>query len=187
MREEERMFFSILFSLIVVQRMIELWIAKKNERWMTEKGAYEVGRSHYKYIVILHVMFFVSLLIEVQTLQRDLANWWLIPFVFFLMAQLLRIWSIKSLGRYWNTRIIILPGANVVEKGPYRFMRHPNYVIVITEILTIPLIFQAYLTATLFTLLNALVLSIRISMEERALMEATNYRELFLEKSRFIP
>jgi methyltransferase len=181
------MLFSILYSLLVVQRVVELWIARKNERLMKDKGAYEVGRSHYKYIVALHVLFFVSLFIEVHTVQRDVASWWFIPFASFIVAQCLRVWSIISLGYFWNTRIIILPGVNVVAKGPYRFMRHPNYVIVITEILVIPLIFQAYLTAILFTLLNAIVLSIRIPIEERALMEVTNYRDIFTEKSRFIP
>jgi methyltransferase len=181
------MWFSILYTLLVLQRIVELRIAKKNERWMKDKGAYEVGRSHYKYIVALHVLFFISLFIEVQIGRRDLASWWFIPFVFFIMAQCLRVWSILSLGRFWNTRILILPGTNVVTKGPYRFMRHPNYFIVITEILVVPLIFQAYFTAILFTLLNAMLLSVRIPIEERALMEATNYRDIFIEKSRFIP
>jgi methyltransferase len=181
------MFFTILLFLIIIQRIVELWIAKQNEEWMKEKGAYEVGRSHYKYIVILHVMFFVSLIVEVQTMQSGMVSWWIIPFLFFIMAQALRIWSIFSLGRYWNTRIIILPGIEVVAKGPYRFSRHPNYFIVITEIIVIPLIFQAYVTAVLFTLLNAWILSIRIPMEEKALVEATNYKEVFNQRSRLIP
>jgi methyltransferase len=173
------MFFSILLAILIIQRLTELWIARKNEAWMREHGAYEVGKSHYKYIVAVHVMFFVSLLLEVQYTDRGIAEWWMIPFFFFIVAQILRVWSITSLGRYWNTRIIILPGINVVSKGPYRFLRHPNYLIVATEILVIPLIFQAYFTAILFTLLNALVLSIRIPIEEKALKEATNYEVLF--------
>lgn len=176
---EMKDFFTILLAILIVQRITELWIARKNESWMKEQGAYEVGKSHYKYIVLVHLMFFVSLLLEVQYTERGMPQWWMFPFVFFIVTQILRVWSIASLGRYWNTRIIILPGINVVSKGPYRFLRHPNYLIVAAEILVIPLIFQAYFTAIFFTILNAIVLSIRIPIEEKALREVTNYEAVF--------
>lgn len=164
-----------------------MWIAKRNEKWVIEHGGFEIGRSHYKYIVGMHILFFVSLIGEVIYFEREVASWWWIPFSLFLVAQSLRIWSISSLGHFWNTKIMILPNAEVVAKGPYQFMRHPNYVIVATEILVLPLIFQAYGTAILFTILNIAILSVRIRIEEWALSESTNYEDHFKWKSRFIP
>lgn len=103
-----------------------------------------------------------------------------------IIAQCIRIWALTSLGRYWNTKIIVLPDAPVVEKGPYRFLRHPNYAVVMTEIAFVPLIFQAYWTAILFTVLNAWMLSVRIRVEEKALYQMTgDYTERFERKKRF--
>ncbi len=163
------MFFTLLISFIILQRLVELYIAKKNEAWMKARGAYEVGREHYKYIVSLHVMFLFSLVAEVYIGEKEMAEWGWLPLLVFILAQCLRFWSIKSLGRRWNTRIIVLP-KDVVRTGPYRFLKHPNYVTVAIEILVIPLIFQAYWTAVIFSVLNAVVLlGIRIPVEERAL------------------
>ena len=91
----------------------------------------------------------------------------------------MRIWCLTSLGKFWNTKIIILPGADVVIKGPYKFIRHPNYLIVTTELLVLPLLFSAYFTAIVFSILNIWMLSVRIPTEERALKEVTNYKEEF--------
>lgn len=155
---------------------------------MKRNGAYEAGRSHYKYIVLVHSFFLISFILEVVLFSRTPAPWWWAPFIFFVFAQALRIWSIASLGRYWNTRIIIVPDAEVVQKGPYQLMRHPNYGVVVVEILVIPLIFQAYFTSVLFTLLNAIILlKIRIPAEEKALADSTNYKEAFQQKKRFLP
>lgn len=180
--------FWILLVFLVSQRLTELAIARRNEKWMKARGAFEVGREHYKWIVTVHVLFFLSLVVEVQGLGLRPAFWWPVPFAVFMAAQLLRFWALFSLGHYWNTRIIVLPDAKVVAKGPYRFMRHPNYVIVATEILTIPLIFQAYATAVVFSVLNAFVLlAVRIPEEEKALSEATDYRESTGRRPRFFP
>lgn len=142
---------------------------------MLAKGAYEVGASHYPYMILLHVSFFVCLLIEVIYFKSTGAlNYNL--FVLFLLLQLLRVWCLVSLGPFWNTKIIILPGAEVVVKGPYSFMRHPNYLVVCLEIAVLPLMFQAFITAICFTILNLMILSIRIPIEEKALKEVTNYR-----------
>lgn len=181
------MWFWILFAFLVVQRMTELAIARKNERRMKAQGAYEVGQEHYKWIVVVHVLFFLSLIVEVKGFHAQPAAWWWIPFVVFILAQILRSWALFSLGRFWNTKIIILPGAKVVEKGPYRFLRHPNYVIVAAELFMVPLIFQAYVTAVLFTILNVIVMCVRIPAEEKALSEATNYSESTGSHSRFLP
>lgn len=142
---------------------------------MLSKGAYEVGAAHYPFMILLHVSFFISFLIEVIYFKSIIAvNYNLL--VLFSLLQLLRVWCLASLGMFWNTKIIILPGANVVRKGPYSFMRHPNYLVVCLEITVLPLIFQAYFTAICFTILNLIILSVRIPLEEKALIEATDYK-----------
>ncbi|MCM3757670.1 isoprenylcysteine carboxyl methyltransferase [Sporosarcina aquimarina] len=173
------MFFWIVISIVILQRLAELVIAKNNEKRMKAQGAYEVGASHYPAIVLLHTAFFVSLLVEVLIRKPELSPIWGILLTIFLLTQVLRVWCLASLGKYWNTKIIILPGADVVMKGPYKFIRHPNYVIVATEILVLPMIFGAYFTAITFTLLNAWMMSVRIPQEEQALKDATNYKEKF--------
>lgn len=182
------MAFWILLAFLFAQRVTELLIARRNEKWMKDQGAYEVGAEHYKWIVAVHTGFFISLFVEVKLFEAQPASWWLIPFVFFAGAQILRFWALFSLGRYWNTKIIVLPGANVVESGPYRFLRHPNYVIVAVEIFMIPLVFQAYVTAVIFSVANAVVLlRVRIPAEEQALKNVTNYREATRGRPRFHP
>ncbi|WP_432352525.1 isoprenylcysteine carboxyl methyltransferase family protein [Sporosarcina sp. A2] len=173
------MFFWIVISIVILQRLVELVIAKRNEKRMLAQGAYEVGARHYPAIVLLHTAFFVSLLLEVLVRKPDLSPIWGVLLTIFLLTQVLRVWCLTSLGKYWNTKIIILPGADVVMKGPYKFIRHPNYVIVATEILVLPMIYGAYITAILFTLLNAWMMSVRIPQEEQALKDATNYKEKF--------
>lgn len=171
------MIFYIILSIVIVQRLLELVIAKRNEKKMRAHGAYEVGASHYPFMILLHVSFFVSLLTEVHYFNLTPAPLFLLLLLLFLCVQGLRIWCLTSLGSFWNTKIIILPGANVITKGPYIYFRHPNYLVVSIEIALLPLMFGAYFTAICFTLLNAGMLSIRIPIEERALKEATNYAQ----------
>lgn len=174
------MFFLVFFTLLVVQRAIELVIAKRNEAWMLKQGGYEVGAQHYPYIVLMHVLFFVSLVVEVRLLNWGLSDMWLILLCVFIGAQVVRIWSILSLGKFWNTKILILPQADVKRKGPYQWIKHPNYMVVALELGVIPLIFGAYVTAVVFTVANALMIGlIRIPTEEQALSEVTNYQEAF--------
>ncbi|WP_018395372.1 isoprenylcysteine carboxylmethyltransferase family protein [Bacillus sp. 37MA] len=171
--------FLFVITVVCLQRLVELVVAKRNEKWMRERGAYEVGGGHYPLIVSLHVGFFVSLAAEVILLERSISEWWPVWMSLFLLAQAGRVWSLASLGRFWNTKIIILPGAHVVKRGPYQWIRHPNYTIVAAEILVLPLLFQAYYTAIIFSVLNMMVLSIRIKVEEKALIEATDYNKVF--------
>lgn len=176
------MVFIIVISLVIAQRLVEIFIARRNEKWMFEQGAHEVGASHYPYMLALHISFFLFFIAEVQFEQTNLSPFFPLLLCLFLLVQGLRIWCLRSLGRFWNTKIIILPNAQVVKKGPYLFMRHPNYTIVSLEFILLPLMFEAYLTAFIFTLLNIAMLSVRIPLEERALREATNYSELFGKK-----
>lgn len=168
------MIFYFILVLVIIQRLVELLIAKRNEKLLLAKGAYEVGAAHYPFIVMLHVCFFISFLIEVVFFKSIFTPYYALLIVF-LCLQLFRVWCLVSLGSFWNTKIIILRGANVVAKGPYSYIRHPNYLVVCLEIVVLPLMFQAYVTAVCFTILNFIILSIRIPMEEKALKEATNY------------
>lgn len=177
--------FTVVFIFLIGQRVGELILARKNEKWMKERGAIESGEDHYKYIVMLHIGFLIAVAVETVLRGFTLSFIWAVMLGVFLVAQMLRIWTIRSLGKFWNTKIIVLPKANVVAKGPYRYIRHPNYVIVALEILTLPLIFSSYWTAIVFTLLNAgLLLKVRIPAEEKALNEVTNYTEVFTEPTK---
>ena len=152
-------FFIILFALLITQRLSELQVAKRNAHWIRAHGGIEVGGDHYKYIVLIHVGFLISLLTEVAfSGMASPPSWWAVPFGLFLCAQALRYWCIGSLGRFWNTRIYVVPEHPLVKKGPYRWIKHPNYLIVMTEFITFPLIFGAYSTAVIWTVINFLFL-----------------------------
>jgi methyltransferase len=173
------MVFTIFIAFIIIQRLTELMVAKKNEQWMKSQGALEFGEGQYFFIVLIHSLFFVFYIGEVVYFDKNISPLWPSLLILFLLAQAGRIWALKSLGPYWNTKIIVLPNANIVKKGPYRYIKHPNYLIVATEFMIIPLMFQAYFTAVLFTILNAIILRIRIPAEENALMQLTAYEEAF--------
>nr|WP_318503306.1 isoprenylcysteine carboxylmethyltransferase family protein [Bacillus sp. T3] len=177
------MFFYGFLSLVTLQRLVELTIAKRNEKWLKEQGGVEFGQTHYYFIVLMHMMFFVFLIYEVIYFNRGISQIWPILLTFFLITQAGRIWAMTSLGRHWNTKIIVLPKASPIKKGPYRYLKHPNYVVVSLELLVIPLLFNAYFTALLFALLNIGILSKRIPAEERALARLTEYDSVFVQKA----
>ena len=158
-------------ALVAVQRLLELFRARRNERRARARGAIERGRGHYPYIVALHSLWLVSTLVEGLLRGPELPALWPVPLALFLLVQPLRYWALSSLGESWNTRILVVPGARPVRRGPYRYLSHPNYVVVVVEILTFPLIFGAWMTALVFTVLNAAVLYVRIREENRALTE----------------
>lgn len=180
------MFFNIFFIIIIIERNIELFIAKRNARFIESIGGYEVGKKHYSAILALHVTFLAALFFEANY-KNNLPTYWFVPFIIFLLTQVLRIWIIYSLGKYWNTRIYIVPNSNPVIRGPYHYLRHPNYVIVMLEMITIPFIFGAYVTAIIFPIINAFILKYRIKVEEKALSELTNYNIGMSKAPRFIP
>lgn len=164
------MFFTVVWGTVILQRLIELGIARSHARFILSLGGREAGAEHYKYIVGLHVLFLLSLWVETNGGHHPLAPLWWVPFSLFLLAQVGRYWCIRTLGKFWNTRIYILPGAPRIKHGPYRYLRHPNYWIVVIELLTLPLTFSAYWTAAIFTIANLwLLLRVRIPAEERAL------------------
>lgn len=181
------MIFYFFLIIIIVQRVSELFIARRNEAHMKSMGGEEHGRDHYPLIVAVHLLFLLSFTLEVIVFNKEVSPLWMMILPVILITQIIRYWAVVSLGAFWNTKIIIVPDLEVVAKGPYRFMRHPNYLVVAVEILFLPIFFQAYATAILFTVLNAAVLTIRIREEEKALMQHTDYKKSFLNKRRFIP
>lgn len=158
-------------ALVALQRLLELALSRRNERRLRARGAVERGGGHYPFIVALHVLWLLSTLAEGIIRGPDLPPWWPVPLALFLLAQPLRYWAILSLGVHWNTRILVVPCAKPVRRGPYRYMRHPNYLVVAVEILSLPLIFGAWITAVVFSILNAVALFVRIPEENRALAE----------------
>lgn len=155
----------VVTVLVALQRLAELLVARRNTRRLLAQGAVEHGRGHYPLIVALHSAWLLGLPLAVAP------DRWPDPLLLGLYALLqpLRVWTIRSLGGRWTTRIIVLPGAPPVRRGPYRWLRHPNYLIVAAEILLLPLAFGAWQLALIFTALNTIALHVRIRAEDRAL------------------
>ena len=158
-------------GLVAMQRLLELLYSRRNERKLRARGAVERGRGHYPVMVAVHTLWLVSTLVEGLQRGPDIPAWWPLPLAAFLLVQPLRYWAILSLGMNWNTRVLVIPGGKLVRRGPYRYLPHPNYVVVAVEVLTFPLIFGAWITAIVFSLLNATLLYVRIKTENRALKE----------------
>ena len=157
-----------LLGLVTLQRLSELWLAERNTRRLKARGAYEVGREHYALIVALHAAWLAGLWFLAW--DRPL-NLWLAGL--FLLVEALRVWTLLSLGERWTTRIIVLPKAPLVRRGPYRLFAHPNYLVVTLEIALLPLVFDMPTYAATFTLLNAGMLVIRVRAENAALASAS--------------
>lgn len=161
----------IILIFIICQRLIELLIAKSNEQWMKKRGGVEVGEDHHKWFVIVHILFFISIISESFIINKQTVHINYMLLFIFIITQVARFWCIYSLGRFWNTKIIVLPGTSLIQKGPYKYIKHPNYIIVGIELIVIPLLFGAYLTAVIFPILHILLLRIRIPIENKALLE----------------
>lgn len=161
------MVFAVFVGFLILLRLGELLLARKNERWLLQHGAVEYGKKHYRYIVMLHVLFFISLITEYIFTSTGYYSITLLLLYFLLLG--FKAWVIFSLGKYWNTKIFRISSYPLVKKGPYKFMKHPNYVIVVAEVALIPLIFHLYITAIVFSILNAGMLYVRIREENKAL------------------
>ncbi len=154
----------VIMALVTLQRLAELVIAARNTRHLRALGAIEVGRSHYPVMVMLHASWLIILWLTVGGHPVNL------PLLgIFLLLQGLRVWVLATLGRRWTTRIIILPGAALVSGGPFRFLRHPNYCVVIGEIAVLPLVFGLVWIAVTFSAINAAILWVRIRSETQAI------------------
>ncbi len=163
--------FWIMLLILAVQRISELVISKRNEQWLKAQGGYEVGAEHYKYMVLLHATWFISMIAEHYLRSTGLSPMWQVWLVVIILAQIGRYAVISTLRKFWNTRIIVVPHAPLVKSGLYRVVKHPNYWIVGTEIAVFPLLFELYITSLLYTVLNAIMLAVRIRVEENALAE----------------
>lgn len=162
--------FTILIGLVAIERIIELVISNRNLRWSFAQGGIEYGRSHYKYMVAIHVFLLGGSLIEVWHFRPALTptlSW--IMFLLAISSQALRWWCISTLGKRWNTLIVIIPGKPLCKAGPYKWFKHPNYVAVVIEGFALPMVGSAWRTAIIFTVLNAAVLTARIRSENAAL------------------
>ena len=154
----------LILALVTLQRLGELWLANRNTRRLLSRGAREHAPGHYPLIVAVHALWLATL--WWFGLDRPLDIFWLAMFV---IVEIARIWVLASLGPRWTTRIIVLPEAPLVRRGPYRFVNHPNYLVVVAEIVVLPLVFGLWPVALIFSALNAAALAIRIRAENAAL------------------
>ena len=161
-----------IFALVVLQRIVELWYASRNTRALKARGAIEYGRGHYPLIVLLHASWLTAIAIGIH---RDPVVR-VFPLMVFVLLQPLRLWVLASLGRHWTTRVITVPDEPLVVLGPYRFVRHPNYLVVIGEIALLPLVFGQVTNAIVFSVLNGAVLAWRIHIEGAALRPRRSLR-----------
>lgn len=162
--------YYLLILAVGVERLSELIISKRNQRWALAQGGEEYGRNHYPVMVAIHTAMLIGCAVEVWALHRPfipMLGWSMLVLV--ALTQALRWWCVITLGRRWNTRVIVLPQAPLVQRGPYRWLHHPNYVAVVLEGLALPLMHTAWLTAAGFTVANALLLTVRIRVENAAL------------------
>ena len=156
-----------ILALVAIQRLSELWLANANTRRLLAHGAREIGARHYPLFILLHSSWLVAILVTTPWTRTP--SWALLGL--FALLQFGRFWVVATLGPYWTTRIITLDGAPLVRRGPFRLVRHPNYVVVCLEIVTLPLAFGNWPVAAIWTVLNALLLRHRIRLEETALAQ----------------
>lgn len=168
-----RALFLLVVAATAVERLVELVVSTRHARWALARGGVERGRGHFGPMVALHTGLLLACVIEVLVADRPFLPWLGWPaLAAVLAAQALRWWCVATLGPQWNTRVIVVPGLALVRSGPYRWLRHPNYVAVVAEGVALPMVHTAWVTALTFTVLNAvLLLRARIPAEERALAE----------------
>ncbi len=165
--------YLLLILAVAVERLAELRLSVRHARWAFAHGGVETGRAHYPSMVLLHSGLLVAAPVEVWVADRPFLPWLGWPMLaVVLAAQALRWWCIATLGVRWNTRVIVVPGLPLVRTGPYRRFRHPNYVAVVAEGVALPLVHTAWVTALVFTVLNAWLLRVRIRTEDTALAGA---------------
>jgi len=170
---DTRLLYVLLVALVATERVVELALSRRNVRRLLRLGGIEAGAGHYPWMVFMHAAFLAACPLEVLVLRRPFVPALAAAMTFLLATTMaLRYWVVASLAGRWSTRVIVLPGARLVRSGPYRWMRHPNYVAVVLELLALPLIHGAWLTAASFSGLNALVLLVRIRVENAALAGA---------------
>lgn len=185
---DTRDLYTVLVAAVALGRLIELRIAERHRRRLMARGGVEAGAGHYPWMVALHTAFLVACPLEVWLLDRPFLPGLAAAMLALLLAAVaLRWWVIATLGERWTTRIIYLPGASPITGGPYRFLRHPNYLAVAAEIAALPLMHSAWITALAFSVLNIWLLGVRIRAEEAALAGASDYDAAFAGRPRLLP
>ncbi|MFA7513344.1 MULTISPECIES: isoprenylcysteine carboxyl methyltransferase family protein [Mycolicibacterium] len=164
------MWYYLFIALVAAERLVELAVSRRNAQWSFAHGGKEFGRSHYPAMVSMHALLLVSCIVEVATQHRPFLPWLGWPMVALVAASTaVRWWCVATLGKHWNPRLIVIPGAPLVRTGPYRLLHHPNYTAVAVEVAALPLVHSAWWTAIVFSLANAAILRIRIHSENLAL------------------
>ena len=175
-----RVLFTGLVGLVVLERLFELQLSRRNTKRALQVGAVEVGAGHYPVMVILHATFLVAMMAEVWLLGRLPRPFvWQVALAVLVGTMCLRYWVVMTLGDRWTTRVIVRRDDRAVSGGPYRFLRHPNYFAVLFETAALPLVHGAWVTAAVYSFLNALLLRHRIRVEEGALAQYTDWQSRF--------
>ncbi len=162
--------YYLFILLIGVERLVELAVSRRNANWSFARGGREFGQGHYPVMVAMHTALLLSCMAEVAFAHRPFIpalGWPMLAVV--VAGTVVRWWCVTTLGKHWNPRLIIVPGADLVRSGPYRWIHHPNYTAVAAEVVALPLVHSAWLTAIVFTIANAAVLRVRIRAENLAL------------------
>jgi methyltransferase len=185
---DSRILYTSLVGVVGLMRLVELAVSRRNLKLLFGRGAVETGRSLYPWMIAVHVGFLISCATEVWVFERPLipALAWL-TVALLVAASGIRWWVISTLGDRWSTRVVFVPGESPVTGGPFRWLRHPNYAAVIVEFLALPLVHTAWLTAVVFSIVNGVVLKIRVRTEEAALDESSEYLSVMLDRPRFHP
>jgi methyltransferase len=185
---DSRVLYTVLIGLVAAGRLVELRVAARNLRDLLGRGGVEAAPEHYRWMVLLHGTFLAACPLEVWLRDRPFVPGLGFPMLLLvILAAALRWWVISTLAGRWTTRIVCLPGVAPVTGGPYRFLRHPNYLAVIVEMFALPLIHSAWVTAIVFSGLNAAMLRVRIRAEEEALSRLSGYGEAFAGRPRLVP
>jgi methyltransferase len=177
-----------LFAAVALERLFEMALSLKNGKAALARGGREYGKGHFPAMVALHVAFLIAAPAEVLLFDRPFVpalGWTAVVLVGATMA--LRYWAVTSLDGRWNARVIVEAGAPAVVGGPYRYLRHPNYLAVVVELIALPLVHSAWLTAGCFSLLNGFMLKVRIAVEEEALRTHCDYDARLGATARFVP
>jgi methyltransferase len=162
--------YYVFILAVGLERLVELVVSRRNAQWSIAQGGKEFGRGHYPAMVAMHVLLLVGCVVEVWALHRPFIPWLGWPMlVIVMLSTITRWWCATVLGKHWNPRVIVIPNAPLVRRGPYRWLHHPNYAAVVAEVVALPLVHSAWLTAIAFTTANALVLTVRIRTENEAL------------------
>lgn len=159
------MIFVVVTSFFILQRLSELYISRRNEQWLLANGAVEYGHRHYPFMIGLHTLLIGSVIAEYILRGQPRVDWLFL--ILYLLVLAFKFWALSSLGRYWNTKIYRIHGVDPIKKGPYRFLKHPNYMEVVCEVALVPLVFHLYYTAIVFSVLNAIMLWVRIRVENK--------------------